>query len=35
MKNYHEWLKFVTENQFTLPEIESGKAFEVMKNQIV
>jgi hypothetical protein len=30
-----EWMKFVVENQFTLPEIESGKAFEVMRKQIV
>ena len=34
-KTVTEWMKFVVENQFTLPEIESGKAFEVMKNQIV
>ena len=30
-----EWMKFVVENQFTLPEIESGKAFEVIRKQIV
>ena len=34
-KNCNRVMKFVVENQFTLPEIESGKAFEVMKNQIV
>ena len=34
-KTVTEWMKFVVENQCTLPEIESGKAFEVMKNQIV
>ena len=30
-----EWMKIVVENQFTLPEIESGKAFEIMRKQIV
>ena len=30
-----EWMKLVVENQFTLPEIESGKAFEVMRKQVV
>ena len=30
-----EWMKIVVGNQFTLPEIESGKAFEVMRKQIV
>ncbi len=30
-----EWMKIVVENQFTLPEIESGKAFEVMRKQII
>ena len=34
-KTVTEWMKFVVENQFTLPEIESGKAFEVMRKQII
>ena len=34
-KTVTEWMKFIVENQFTLPEIESGKAFEVMRKQIV
>ena len=30
-KTVTEWMKFVVENQFTLPEIESGKAFEIIE----
>ena len=34
-KTMTEWLKFVVENQFTIPEISSGKAFEIFKEQLV
>ena len=33
-KDFAHWLKIVAENQFTIPEIESGKAFEVFKKQL-
>ena len=32
-KTMEEWLKFVSENQFTLKEMASGKAYEVLKYQ--
>ena len=32
-KTMEEWLKFVSENQFTLKEIASGKAYEILKYQ--
>ena len=34
-KTMDEWFKFVTQNQFTIPEIENGTAFEVMKTQLI
>ena len=34
-KDFAYWLKIVAENQFTIPEIESGKAFEIMRKQII
>ena len=32
-KTMEEWLKFVSENQFTLKEMASGKAYEILKYQ--
>jgi len=32
-KTMEEWLKFVSENQFTLKEMASGKAYETLKYQ--
>ena len=34
-KTVNNWLKMVVENQFTLPEIESGYAYKIFKNQLV
>jgi hypothetical protein len=28
-----EWLKFVTENQFTIKEMENGTAYKILKEQ--
>ena len=30
----NEWIKMVADNQFTLQEIESGIAYEILKEQI-
>ena len=32
-KTMEEWLKFVSENQFTLKEMANGKAYEILKYQ--
>ena len=32
-KTINEWLKYITEHQFTIPEIENGVAYEVLKRQ--
>jgi len=32
-KTINEWIKFVVENQFTIPEIESGLAYETLMKQ--
>ena len=33
-KTMNEWIKMVADNQFTLQEIESGIAYEILKKQI-
>jgi|TARA_R110000822_G_scaffold41286_2_gene112198 hypothetical protein len=33
-KTVEEWLKYVAENQFTIPEIENGTAYETLKVQL-
>ncbi len=33
-KTMNEWLKMIVDNQFTIPEIESGLACQVLKEQI-
>jgi hypothetical protein len=32
-KTIEDWLKFVAENQFTLKEMASGEAYEILKYQ--
>ena len=32
-KTVNEWLKFITEQQFTMNEIEDGTAYKLLKNQ--
>jgi hypothetical protein len=32
-KTIKEWLNYITEHQFTLPEIENGTAYETLKVQ--
>jgi hypothetical protein len=32
-KTMEEWLKFVAENQFTIKEMASGEAYEILKYQ--
>ena len=34
-KTMNEWLKMVVENQFTIPEIESGLAYETLQHQFI
>ena len=34
-KTMHGWIKMLAENQFTIPEIESGIAYETLQRQIV
>ena len=33
-KTMNEWIKMVADDQFTLQEIESGIAYEILKKQI-
>ena len=33
-KTMNEWLKMISDNQFTLEEIGNGLAYEVLKKQI-
>ena len=32
-KTINEWLKYITEHQFTIPEIEDGTAYQILKRQ--
>jgi len=32
-KTVNEWLKYITEHQFTIPEIENGVAYDILKKQ--